>query len=62
MPDQLRRPAYHDYQPPKLYQAGVTLRRTYLTGAADSVEERMMQRLLKRFDEGSLRPAEASQD
>lgn len=52
----LPRPKYHDYQPPKLYQAGCTLRRSYLTGKADSVEEGMMLRLLERFDQGTLRP------
>ena len=51
MPDQTRRPHYHDYQPPRLYRAGVSLRRSYLTGAADSTEEGMMRRLLERFDE-----------
>lgn len=51
MSDQPPRPKYHDYQPPRLYQAGCTLRRSYLTGRADSVEEGMMQSLLRRFDE-----------
>ena len=51
MPDQPRRPSYQDYQSPSLYRAGVSLRRSYLTGAADSVEEGMMKALLARFDE-----------
>ncbi len=51
MTDQPRRPQYHDYQPPRVYRAGVTLRRSYLTGAAGSVEEAMMKALLDRFDE-----------
>ena len=42
---------YHDYQPPRLYRTGVSLRRSYLTGAADTQEESMMKRLLERFDE-----------
>lgn len=51
MTDYPRRPHYHDYQHPRLYRAGVTLRRSYLTGAADSTEEGMMKALLKRVDE-----------
>ena len=51
MTDHPQRPNYHDYQPPRVYRAGVSLRRSYLTGAADSVEEGMMKALLDRFDE-----------
>lgn len=54
MSDPIPRPRYHDYQPPSLYRAGCTLRRSYLTGKADTVEEGMMKRLLERFDEGTL--------
>ena len=53
MSDQLRRPRYHDYQPPNLYRAGCTLRRSYLTGRADSEEEERMRSLLTQFDERS---------
>lgn len=51
MTDPDRRPSYQDYQAPSLYRTGLSLRRSYLTGAADSVEEGMMKALLKRFDE-----------
>ena len=55
MSDYPRRPHYHDYQPPRLYRTGVSLRRSYLTGASDSVEEGMMKALLRRVDEPSTR-------
>ena len=42
----LRRLLYHDYQPPKLYQAGVTLRRSFLTGPAATPEEESLKAIL----------------
>lgn len=45
------RPAFQDYQPPSLYRTGLSLRRSYLTGAAGSPEEEAMKALLTRFDE-----------
>lgn len=56
MTDPVRRPSYQDYQHPSLYRTGLSLRRSYLTGEADSVEEGMMLALLKRFDERHSAP------
>ena len=45
-----RRPLYHDYQPPRLYRAGVTLRRGFLTGPAATPEEEAMKELIARAE------------
>ena len=50
MPDQTRRPLYCDYQPPNLYRVGCTLRRSYLTGPAGTIDELDMTRLLEQVD------------
>ncbi len=50
-------PRYHDTQPPRLYRVGCSLRQGFLTGRSDSIEERMMRRLLERLDEGTLNQA-----
>lgn len=51
MSDPMPRPHYHDYQPPRLYRTGLSLRRSYLAGDGNSIEEGMMKALLQRFDE-----------
>lgn len=51
-----RRPALHDYQPPRLYRAGITLRRTFLTGPAATPEEEEMKALLQRADAPPVAP------
>ena len=46
-----RRPLYHDYQPPRLFRAGVTLRRSFLTGPSETPEELELREVLKKADE-----------
>lgn len=46
-----RRPLYHDYQAPRLFRAGVTLRRSFATGPAETPEEQALHDVLKRVDE-----------
>lgn len=57
MPYVTTRPRYSDIQPPRLYRVGCSLRRGFLTGPSDPIEERMMRRLLERWDEGTAGPA-----
>ena len=46
----LRRIFYHDHQTPRLYRAGVLLRRTFLLGPAATPEETSLQELLDQVD------------
>ena len=47
----LRRLLYHDYQPPRVYRAGVTLRRTFLTGPAATPEEEALKAIRAKADD-----------
>ena len=49
-----RRPRFPDIQPPKLYRAGITLRRGYPLGPTETQEEDELKGLLEQAD----RPAE----
>ncbi|WP_299648284.1 hypothetical protein [Sphingomonas bacterium] len=46
-----RRPLYQDIQPPELFRAGVALRRSYLTGPADTPEETELARLIEDVEQ-----------
>ena len=46
-----RRPIYHDIQPPELFRAGIALRRSYLTGPADTPEEAAMKSLIEDVEQ-----------
>ena len=56
---QIRRPALHDTQPPPLYRTGLTLRRTFLTGPAQTPEEEAMKALLNRADHDARHGSQA---
>lgn len=46
-----RRPHYHDTQPPALFRAGIALRRSFLTGPANTVEEAEMASLIEDVEQ-----------
>jgi hypothetical protein len=46
-----RRPQYHDIQPPELFRTGVALRRSYLTGPADTPEEAVMKAMIEGVEQ-----------
>ena len=52
MPNTPHRPAMHDVQPPPVYRAGITLRRSFLVGPADTAEEQRLKALLSEADKG----------
>ena len=46
-----RRPSYHDIQAPELFRAGIALRRSYLTGPANTPEEAAMASLIEGVEQ-----------
>ncbi|WP_174292168.1 hypothetical protein [Sphingomonas bacterium] len=50
MPKTPRRPLFQDYQQPRLFRAGMTLRRSFLTGPAATPEEEEMKALIDKAD------------